>query len=49
MRSMPAAMATPSIGRFAEANTIAISANEPPGMPGVPMEATVLANAMERY
>ena len=49
IRSMPAATATPSTGMPAEANTIAISASEPPGMPGVPMEATVAEKAMARY
>ena len=46
MRSMPAATATPSTGMPAEENTMAMSANEPPGMPGVPTDATVAANAM---
>ena len=36
-------MATHSTGIWAEANTIAIKANEPPGIPGVPMEAIVEA------
>lgn len=48
-RSMPAAMATPSIGMPAEANTIAIRASEPPGMPGVPMDAMVDEMMMARY
>ena len=49
IRSTPATMATHSTGICAEANTIAINANEPPGMPGVPMEATVEAKAMANY
>ena len=49
MRSMPAATATHSTGMPAEAKTIAISARLPPGMPGVPMEATVEAKAMAIY
>ena len=48
-RSIPATIATPSIGMPAEANTIAIRASEPPGMPGVPIEAIVLEKAMARY
>ena len=43
MRSTPATIATHSTGICAEANTIAINASEPPGMPGVPMEAMVEA------
>ena len=49
MRSIPAAMATPSMGMPAEANTIAISANDPPGTPGVPIEAIVADMAMAKY
>ena len=45
----PATMATPSIGMPAEANTMAIKANEPPGTPGVPMEAIVADIAMVKY
>lgn len=48
-RSMPAATATHSTGMPAEANTIAIKAKLPPGIPGVPMEATVEANAIAKY
>ena len=46
---MPAATATHSTGMPAEANPIAIKAKLPPGMPGVPMEATVEAKAMAKY
>ena len=49
IRSMPAATATHSTGIPADANTIAISARLPPGMPGVPIEATVEAKAIARY
>ena len=49
IRSTPAAMATHSTGMLAEAKTMAIRAREPPGMPGVPIEATVEAKAMARY
>lgn len=49
MRSMPEATATHSTGMLAEANTMAIRASEPPGMPGVPMEATVAEKAMAKY
>ena len=33
----------------AEAKTMAMSASEPPGMPGVPIEAIVADRAMARY
>jgi hypothetical protein len=46
---MPAAMATPSTGIPADANTIAISAKEPPGIAGVPIETMVDEMAMARY
>ena len=49
MRSMPAATATHSTGICADAKTMAINASDPPGMPGVPIEATVEAKAMARY
>ena len=49
MRSTPATMATHSTGICAEANTIAIKASAPPGIPGVPIEATVEAKAMAKY
>ena len=48
-RSIPAAMATPSTGIPAEAKTMAIKANEPPGIPGVPMDAIVEEMAMAMY
>ena len=48
-RSIPAAIATPSMGMPADANTMAIKAKEPPGMPGVPIEATVADNANAKY
>ena len=49
IRSIPAATATHSTGMLADANTIAISAREPPGMPGVPIDATVAEKAMAKY
>ena len=49
IRSMPAAIATHSTGILAEAKTIAIKASDPPGMPGVPIEATVEAKAITKY
>ena len=45
-RSIPAATATHSTGMLADASTSAISASEPPGIPGVPTEATVAAMAI---
>ena len=47
-RSIPAAIATPSTGMPAEANTIAISAKDPPGIAGVPMDTMVDEMAMAR-
>ena len=49
IRSMPAATATHSTGMPADANTMAINAKLPPGMPGVPMDAIVEAKAMAIY
>ena len=49
MRSIPAATATYSTGMLAEANTIAMRASEPPGMPGVPIDAMVAEKAMAKY
>lgn len=46
---MPAATATHSTGMPAELNTIAIKASEPPGIPGVPIDAIVAEKAIAKY